>query len=151
MSDNGFSAYEAKCAAVATLQAEILPGKKAALFRVLSEAGIRTVVVSFDGCGDSGQIESIVARNADDIEVPLPLGDLTIQNVDFETCAISDTTTTAGDLIEKLAYGFLQQTHGGWEDNEGAYGEFTFDVADGSITLDYNERYIETHCHEHTF
>ena len=105
-----FAAYEAKCAAVDALQAEILPGNKAALFQMLSEAGIRTVVVNFDGCGDSGQIESIVARNAEGVEVEIPLGDLAVQSVDFETCAI-----------------------------------------DGSITLEYNERYIETHYHEHAF
>lgn len=151
MSDDSFTAYEAKCAAVQALQAEILPGNKVALFQTLSEVGVRTVVVSFDGCGDSGQIESIVASNADGVELPLPLGDLPVRSVDFEMCAITERTTTAGDLIERMAYEFLEHTHGGWEDNEGAYGDFTFDVAEGSITLEYNERYIETHYHEHAF
>jgi len=151
MSGDSFTAYDAKCAAVQALQAEILPGNKVVLFQTLSEAGVRTVVVSFDGCGDSGQIESIVARNADGVEFPLPLGDLRVRGVDFEMCAITERTTTAGDLIERMAYEFLEHTHGGWEDNEGAYGDFTFDVAEGSITLEYNERYIETHDHEHTF
>ena len=48
-----------------------------------------------------------------------------------------------------MAYRFLDQTHDGWENDDGAYGEFTFDVAERSITLEYNERYIETHYHEH--
>ena len=34
----------------------------------------------------------------------------------------------------------LEQTHGGWENNDGAYGEFTFDVAERTIKLDFNER-----------
>jgi hypothetical protein len=151
MGDDSFTAYVAKCAAAQALQAVILPGNKVTLFQTLSEAGVRTVVVSFDGSGDSGQIESIVARNADGGEVPLPLGDLPIRSVDFEMCAITERATTAGDLIERMAYEFLEHTHGGWEDNEGAYGDFTFDVAEGSITLEYSERYIETHYHEHTF
>jgi len=151
MSDSGFVAYEAQCAAFAALRAEILPGNKATLFQALSDAGIRTVVVGFDGCGDSGQIESVVARDADGVEVEIPLGDLTVRSVEFETCMTTERTTTVSDLVERMAYEFLHRTHGGWEDNEGAYGEFIFDVAEQSITLDYNERYIETHCHQHEF
>jgi hypothetical protein len=40
------------------------PGNKAALFDALASAGITTVVVQFDGCGDSGQVESIEARTS---------------------------------------------------------------------------------------
>ena len=45
------------------------------------------------------------------------------------------------DAIEKLIFDFLGSAHDGWEDNDGAYGEFTFDVVDRTIRLDYNERY----------
>ena len=48
-------------------------------------------------------------------------------------------------------YDFLAQTHSGWEDNEGAFGEFTFDIAARTITLDYNERYIESANDQHVF
>jgi hypothetical protein len=30
-------------------------------------------------------------------------------------------------------------------DDDGAYGEFTFSAAQQTITLEYNERYTETH------
>jgi hypothetical protein len=50
-----------------------------------------------------------------------------------------------------LAYSFLRQTHEGWENNDGAFGDFTFDVAERSITLEYNERYTETNYSEHVF
>jgi hypothetical protein len=39
----------------------------------------------------------------------------------------------------------------GWEDNEGAYGEFTFDIANRKIKLDYNERYTGSHNSQHVF
>ena len=55
------------------------------------------------------------------------------------------------DLLESLAYDFLEQSHGGWEDNEGAFGEFTFDVTERTISLDYNERYVEHVNHQHEF
>ena len=53
------------------------------------------------------------------------------------------------DAIERLAYDLLEETHGGWENNEGAYGEFVFDVAERTIRLEYNERVMETEYSEH--
>src|SRR3546814_9296187 len=45
------------------------------------------------------------------------------------------------EAIEDLAYDLLRQTHCGWENNDGAYGEFTFDVTAGTITLDRSEEH----------
>ena len=55
------------------------------------------------------------------------------------------------DAIEHFAYDCLAQTHGGWENNEGAFGTFVFDVADQSITLDYNQRFEDVESFEHAF
>ncbi len=55
------------------------------------------------------------------------------------------------DAVEALAYALLEETHGGWENNEGAYGEFTFAVAARTITLDYNERHMESDYSQHVF
>ena len=55
------------------------------------------------------------------------------------------------DAVEALAYAFLEETHGGWENNEGAFGEFTFDVAERTITLDYNERFESSEYSQHLF
>jgi hypothetical protein len=53
--------------------------------------------------------------------------------------------------IEQLAYDFLEETHGGWQDNQGAYGDFLFDVAERTITLNYNERIETFEYTEHVF
>ncbi|MEQ1518940.1 MAG: DUF6878 family protein, partial [Usitatibacteraceae bacterium] len=37
----------------------------------------------------------------------------------------------------------------GWENNDGAYGEFTFTVSDQSIALDYNERFTSSEHFAH--
>jgi len=58
-----YSVYLAREAERDRLDAELLPANKAALFEALAAAGIVTVVVSFDGYGDSGQIEAIEAHN----------------------------------------------------------------------------------------
>lgn len=39
----------------------------------------------------------------------------------------------------------------GWQDGEGAYGEFVFDVAKRAILLDFNERFIESAQSSHEF
>ena len=121
------------------LAEEALPGNKAALFDVLANAGITSVVVTFDGIGDSGQIESIDARTGDAAAV-LPICDIEIVTPGWDGSEFNRRTLPVGEAIEQLVYAFLEETHGGWENNEGAFGEFTFDVAERAIRLDYNER-----------
>lgn len=53
--------------------------------------------------------------------------------------------------IEILCYDFLEQEHGGWENNDGAYGEFTLNVADRTVELEFNGRYTDVHTTTHTF
>ena len=55
------------------------------------------------------------------------------------------------DAIERLAYDFLEVTHDGWENSDGAHGDFIFDVAERAITLDYNERHMESDYSQHVF
>ena len=124
---------------------------RTALFDALATAGLTTVTVSFDGCGDSGQIESIDAKMGDD-PTDVPDGAVTIAKPQaWGSTTLADTTGSPTDLLEHLAYDCLNQAHGGWENNDGAYGEFTFDVAARTITLDYNERYTATDYSQHEF
>ena len=61
------------------------------------------------------------------------------------------TVMSIRDAIERLAYDFLEETHDGWENSDGAYGDFIFDVAERTITLDYNERHMESDYSQHVF
>ena len=133
---------EAQHAARAHLAEDTLPTNKTALFDALAQAGITSVLVTFDGSGDSGQIEAIdVTRNG--APAKLPAADVEIATPVWDGSGLDRRTLPLADAIETLAYALLEDTHGGWENNEGAYGEFTFEVAERSIQLDYNER-IET-------
>jgi hypothetical protein len=129
---------------------ELLPANKTILFDCLAAAGITSVNVNFDGYGDSGQIEDIEAKAGDE---PVELPDERIQIIDaiWGDGDLERQTVTIREAIEVLAYSFLRQTHEGWENNDGAFGDFTFDVAERSITLEYNERYTETNYSEHVF
>jgi hypothetical protein len=146
-----FVAYEQKCAAAAALRADALPLNKSALFAALAAAAIQTVVIEFDGCGDSGQLENITGLDAENAEIPLPEENIEMREVQFEGPRTLFVKRPVRDVLETLAYDFLEQTHDGWENGDGGHGEFTFDVATRSITLDYNERFTDSTNYQHEF
>lgn len=121
---------------------------KEAVFAALAAAGIATVTVSFDGEGDSGQIADIAVdgkvTRLPDVRVEcqlVPLG--------AETPVCGQTTLHLA--IDALCYDYLAQEHGGWENNDGAYGEFVFDVAQRRVELDFNARFSDSVNSTHTF
>jgi hypothetical protein len=135
----------------ARLAESVRPENKAVLFEALAQVGITTVLVQFDGYGDSGQIEDISAHAGPDVAVNLPECNVEIARVEYGTLAIVRDTYAVRDAIERLAYDFLEETHGGWENNEGAYGDFLFDVGERTITLNYNERIETSEYTQHLF
>jgi hypothetical protein len=136
-------AYEARAA-------ELYPANKANLLAALAAAGITRVTVSFDGYGDSGQIENLEAK-AGEALVGLPDTVVEIASTEYFAEEIHRRAQPLPEAIESLCYLILEAKHGGWENNEGAYGEFLFDVAQGSITLDFNYRIEATDNHTHQF
>ena len=121
------------------------------LFEVFASAGIASVVVEFDGCGDSGQIEAIMAFNAANEEIVLPSTPVEIRQAVFEDLTVAVASQAPAEVIEAMAYDLLEQTHSGWEDGDGAFGRFFFAFADHSITLEFNERYVDSNYHQHEF
>jgi hypothetical protein len=107
------------------------------------------VTVDYDGCGDSGQIEEIAAFDAGRNALPLPATH-TLQLVSSAP-GNPPVETTLQEAIETLAYGYLEDTHSGWENNDGACGTFVFHVADRLITLEHNERYTEVDLSTYEF
>jgi hypothetical protein len=146
--DSFLTDYLAEEAARNTVADALRPENKAALFDVLEAAGVTAVTVAFDGCGDSGQIESIDAR--DELgEVALPGGDIPIATPTSDGGDVIRQTLPLRDAIETLCYDLLEETHDGWENDDGAYGAFVFDVAARIITLDHNSRYTAAESTEH--
>lgn len=123
---------------------------KTSLFDILDSHGIAFVILGFDGCGDSGQIDGIMAHD-DTVIVELP--DVKLPAIDIETAEpeVGANAMAVTDVIESLAYNLLGIEHGGWENNDGAYGEFRFDTADRSITLGYHERFTSSEYSEDTW
>lgn len=127
-----------------------LTSNKEALFDALAAAGITSVAVNFDGYGDSGQIESIDALVGIEA-VSLPDTLVEIAGPAWRESEARTQSLSLRAAIEELAYDFLGETHSGWENSDGAYGDFTFDVEQRSISLDYNERYSATENYVHEF
>lgn len=121
---------------------------KVAAFNALQAAGITQIVVSFDGYGDSGQIEDISASNGEEA-VAMPEAMIEILDATWPQSEPSLSSVSLPAAVENLAYDVLSQTHCGWENNDGAFGDIIFDAAARTITLDYNERYTESENFTH--
>ena len=93
---------------LARIAKEVLPANKTALFDALAAAGITTVIVNFDGCGDSGQIEMIEARAGDDV-IPLPTVQIEIASAVWGSATIDRQTRPVEAAIEILVYDVLSQ------------------------------------------
>ena len=142
--------FDEKQRAYKALCESIHAANKDALFPILAAAGITSILVRFDGCGDSGQIEEVDVL-AGDKPASFPAGQVTIQRAYWGATEAERTESSVNDAVETLVYAFLEETHSGWENNEGAYGEFSFNVAARTITLDYNERYEDSRYTQHSF
>jgi len=123
---------------------------KPMVFDALAAAGLTLVEVEFDGEGDSGQIEGVYAY-AGDARTELPESFLTLYQAAQNKGEPRTTNVSLHDAIETLCYDYLAQTHGGWENNDGAYGTFEFDIRKRSIHLDFNERFSDSTNYSHDF
>ncbi|MCY1128448.1 hypothetical protein OU426_16405 [Frigidibacter sp. RF13] len=124
---------------------------KEVLFDGLRLVGIAHVLVSFDGSGDSGQIENIEARNDTDQSITLPAAQITFAGIDWQSGAPTEHRLTLEAAIEELVYDLLSDTHSGWQDNDGAWGEFCIDARARTIHLEFNERFTSSELFTHDF
>ena len=123
---------------------------KTVLFDTLAALGVTLITVDFDGEGDSGQINSVVAFvNGEPFTLPPTM--LTIHHSSWDSAELTTREIPLEAAIEEVCYGYLEQEHGGWVNNDGAYGEFTLTVAERKIELDFNARFSDSINYTHTF
>ena len=87
------SDWERKRAEHERRSAELRPRNKTTVFDVLAAAGVTVVVVTFDGYGDSGQIENIEAKAGDEVAA-LPSGEVDITSAVWGEVEFDRTTMT---------------------------------------------------------
>ena len=125
---------------------------KKALFDAIKPTDITHISVEFDGSGDSGQIESILASTQDEKENrPLPAIAVPYAIAGHSDGEPQQENIALATAIENLCYYLLEQHQGGWEDNAGGFGCFTFDVAAGAIHLEINQRFEDYTTTETSF
>lgn len=93
---------------------------KALLLERLREAGVARASVEYDGACDSGCIEHVSAFGTGGEEV-----------------------TLAADLRELVEEYVYERLPGGWEIDDGSFGEVDMDVTGGTVTFDHKQRYTE--------
>ena len=120
-----------------------------ALFDTLSDTRVVSIEVTFDGCGDSGQINDIIFTDYRGKELSCPK--LVVKGSHLghqhkwdekkkEFVEVGGGEGDVSAIVEEICYDRLGAYHGGWEINEGSYGTFNFDVLNRKIELEFNER-----------
>jgi len=143
---SGFEKMQAQWADQSRRQSEANEVNQRVIFDALAALGIERLEISFDGCGDSGQIEDITVIGGSGVLS----GDLTIEFAPWDGANQSRKCPLA-EAVEDLCYGLLKREHEGWEINDGAFGSFAFDVAKREIELEFNGRYTDYETSTHTF
>jgi hypothetical protein len=133
------------------------------LFDTLAQTKVSSIEVSFEGCGDSGQIESVDYTDANGKGIDEAYLDKIIVKGSEKTSyhqwdekkkKLVLTKAREGnvrEIVEEVCYDKLGASHGGWELNEGSYGTFVFDVPTRKVSLQYNERIEEVRTSEESF
>ncbi len=85
------------------------------LLQQLRQLHVEAVTAEYDGHGDYGQIET----------------------AEFGSVDVPRDVVMA---VEYLFYEILEQLYSGWENNEGAFGQFIWNVGDDRINLVHNTR-----------
>jgi hypothetical protein len=125
------------------------------IFSSLAQVEISKVIVEYDGCGDSGLIESIIAYSHETEDTASKLD----KKVGFTAVHIAHRRSEAGvweteetviekevtlrTAIDEFCWDILERECAGWELDDGACGEFTFDVANRAVKCVHNARYTD--------
>jgi uncharacterized protein DUF6878 len=114
-----------------------LPKYKAALLKALRKANAAEATIEYDGEGDSGQIEDVRFLDSGGILIPdQPLPGTTKRL--FSQPHFSPQTLR--EALDAFAWELLAVYHDGFENNEGAFGIVTIDVAKKSVVLEHSAR-----------
>lgn len=110
------------------------------ILAALRTAGVKECTINYSGNGDSGQIEEL------DFGADVVVEDVKIEQthvtVDYDlsgggfrrTHKVNEPRLVGlREAIENICYAKLEESHGGWEINEGSQGSFVINVEDGTV------------------
>lgn len=118
------------------------------VFDALAAAGVTSVTVTFDGYGDSGQIQNVEWQPS----APAPDSAVVLRTPDGDGNLNDEPESVAlAGAVDELCYAWLGQDHCGWQDNDGSFGEFVFDVPKRTVELTFNCRFTDHETSEHSY
>ena len=139
--------------AAAARKAVVIDDYRRHLFDWMDKNDIAQLVVKFEGYGDSGQVEDVACYDADEkliIGLPVPKtvrlpARQTADRWDEELRKVvteSRTRSLWTRRWKRSVYYFLELHWGGWEINEGSFGEVAFEARDRKVIVEISLRYI---------
>lgn len=124
--------------------------------KVLEKAGVTRVRVNYSGSGDSGQIDQVSLYKGEkeivEINAKVSVASMTSKWDSKESRWIDSSQNQVlpvTEALRELVYDWLEADHGGWENNDGASGECSIDVAKDKFLLEHTTYIIEGHSTEH--
>lgn len=107
--------------------------ERTALAVQLLAVGVTQVHIDYDGEGDEGSIGDIEYFKGDERAEIVAISE-----------PLSEAPETLRDRIVDIAYAVLEMIHGGWEINEGSFGNLRWNTRTNIITIEHSERVIQT-------
>lgn len=126
------------------------------IYSALKELGVTRVEIAYSGSGDSGQVDMITLYRGKDVVEPIGQVSVvsTASRFDLETSTwierTQEETTSLEEALEDFVYDWSEFEHPGWENNDGASGDCTIDVAANEFNLDHVTYYTESESESHT-
>jgi hypothetical protein len=129
---------------------------KEEILKVLKKEKVAYVLVHFDGGGDSGSIEQVCFQGKGQNELKISS---TIDFYDIESHfsngeyvkTFKKSQKSLRDAFESIADEILEETGVDWYNNEGGYGDIVFNVNEGTVHCDMNQRIVQVESSEHEY
>ncbi len=120
---------------------------KAKLIAELAAHGVTQLDVTYDGEGDSGQIQEVNAYAAPRDDPDRALLTVPLERTPPLSYVDEDghihTHPHLHDFVESLAWQVIEHFHAGFENNSGGYGVISLDVRDGVLRLTHNDAIVD--------
>ncbi len=129
------------------LQTKAVALNKANILEALKLAGVSKVIIEFDGSADSGGIHQITCEGNNG---KIPDEAVNEWSLDQKNTLVGQEVKLP-NAIENFAYELLQHTNCGWENDAGAYGDITIDVAAGTVEHTHNARFEDYSTSTYTY
>lgn len=124
------------------------------IHRALKHLGATRAIVSYSGSGDSGQIDQVtIYKDQEQIKSEKKISVLVATSKWSQEGGwierIKRKAMTLEAALEELVYDWIESEHAGWENNDGASGECTVEVAADEFLLEHITYYTESETTEH--